>query len=199
VKSAFLGDALDHWKGALFNFLRDAGVLRDFAIDPMLSDRENWSREDAALYARLTGVEPRQLIPHRFSLKAREEYFAEIRHLGDLFLDPDTGVATGRVATARSYIMPRELGRLLDSAPERLLIVYQHVRAQRVRTRVDSVVAAIGREVRPFFSVSYESGTVAMLFLSRKSSRTAETATRFKALLGRHASCRIRVRNRHEV
>jgi len=165
----------------------------------MFSDSENWTAQDVELYARLTRVQPTQLIRHRAGLETRDAYFSEIQHSGDLFLDPDTGIATGRVAAPRGYVMPGEIGRLLDSAPARLLAVYQHVRAQPVRVRVTSVLALLQRNVGPLSSVSYESGTVAMLFLSRERRRAAEVDAHFTSFLGRHATGRIRKHDQHEV
>lgn len=46
-------------------------------------------------------------------LTSRNRYFAEIQHQGDLFLDPDTGIATGRVAHPEHYVRPREIWSLL--------------------------------------------------------------------------------------
>jgi len=34
----YLGDALDHWKGSLFESLQQANILHDFAVDAMASD-----------------------------------------------------------------------------------------------------------------------------------------------------------------
>ena len=42
----FLGDALDHWKGSLFQSLCAAQVLRDFTVDPMATDQESWKEAD---------------------------------------------------------------------------------------------------------------------------------------------------------
>jgi len=49
----FLGDALDHWKGSLFESLQEAQVLRDFAVDPMASDLGSWNSDDFLILARL--------------------------------------------------------------------------------------------------------------------------------------------------
>lgn len=88
---AFLGDALDHWKGSLFESLQRSIVLRDFAVDPMASDWSKWQPEDISLFTRLLRIDKSQLIPHNIGLTNRKRYFDEIEHPGDLFLDPDTG------------------------------------------------------------------------------------------------------------
>jgi hypothetical protein len=188
----FLGDALDHWKGSLFESLRMAEALRDFAVDPMASDLDSWRQEDFKLFARLLRITPAQIIRHRVTLEERVKYFGEISHRGDLFLDPDTGVATGPVKKALRYVNPSEIGQLLNGSPNRLLIVYQHVRGQPVASRVDEVLDTLRHEIGGFSWCSYESGTVAMLFLARLPMRTAAIAEHFEALLGRHAAGRIR-------
>ena len=189
---AFLGDALDHWKGALFKSLSDTAALRDLRVDLMASDGDAWRAEDRAIFANLIGVQTGQLISHSVGLDERERYFGEIDHTGDLFLDPDTGVATGRVSKPERYIFPSEVNQLLDASPARILVVYQHVRAQKVRIRVDSVLDGLGEASGRFFWVVYESGTVAMLFLSRTKNRSDAVSAHFHAMLGAHGKKRIR-------
>lgn len=194
MQLSFLGDALDHWKGFLFESLQSEGVLRRFAVDPMASDPAIWTSEDIALYAKLLRLQSTQVIRHTASLNEdRQTYFQEIksRHLGDLFVDPDTGVATGSVKEPRRYIMPNEIAGLLLSVPDRLLLIYQHVRGG-VAARVDSVLAAIQLETGTLGWSSYESGTVAMIFICLKQERTATVARHFRELLGFHARGRIR-------
>lgn len=185
----FLGDALDHWKGSLFESLQEAHALRDFGVDPMASD--SWRQEDFRLYARLLRIGRSQIIRHHATLEDRAEYFSQISHQGDLFLDPDTGVATGRVKHPQRYVKPSEIGQLLDCSTDRLLVVYQHVRGRQVAGRVKDVMQTLERVIGNFHACSYESGTVAMLFLSRAPERTERVEKHFVALLGRHAADRI--------
>jgi len=190
----FLGDALDHWKGCLFGSLQRSHILHNFAVDPMASDLECWQEEDFSLFARLLSVDRSQLVEHgRPGLGNRAQYFDDIvqKHTGDLFLDPDTGVATGRIT--KQHVKPSEIARLLLKAPDRLLIVYQHVRGQRVSERVDAVCAKLCQELPGVRWCSYESGSVAMLFLASEQQRTEAVAAHFRGLLGRHAVRRIRV------
>lgn len=49
----FLGDALDHWKGSLFQSLCAGQVLHDFAVNPMATDQESWKEADFEVHARL--------------------------------------------------------------------------------------------------------------------------------------------------
>jgi len=93
------------------------------------------------------------------SLLDRPRYFEEIPNTGDLFLDPDTGIATGRVKDRKQYILPYEIRTLLDVSGDRLLAVYQHVRGQKVSGRVDACLSRLGREIDGFGWCSYESGS----------------------------------------
>lgn len=195
LKLQFLGDAFDHWKGSLFTALQETGILRDFAVDPMASDIDRWQQEDFTLFARLIHVAPTQIIRHRASLKDRTLYFGEISHLGDMFLDPDTGVATGHVREPRCYINPPEIRQLLDASPSRLLAIYQHVRAQRVADRVDAVINTLRDQIGDLCWCSYEATTVAMLFLARTRARTMSVEEHFATLLGRHTVGRVRFSN----
>lgn len=189
----YLGDALDHWKGSLFEYLANVGVLREFAVDPMASDLLEWAEADYALFARLLRVNKSQIIRHKVRLSDRPRYFAEIIHQGDLFLDPDTGIATSGGGKAGQYIRPREVVSLLMDVPGRLLAVYQHVRAQKVMARVDTCIATVAKDIENFGWCSYESGTVAMLFLSHQPDRTKDVGKALEGLLGRHAVQRVRV------
>ena len=191
---AYLGDALDHWKGSLFEFLEGEGFLRDFAVDPMASDGALWTPHDHELFARLLRVTDAQILRHGQALAARTEYFAEIEHTGDLFVDPDTGIDTGGCSPADKYVTPQDLVELLQRSHKRVVAVYQHVRAQKTSDRVGACLRALARAVDPkdFAWCSYESGTVAMLFLSLDLSRTTSIAESFGRLLGRHAEGRVR-------
>lgn len=188
----YLGDALDHWKGSLFEYLQSEGVLRDLAVDPMATDRDQWKEADYCLFARLLRIPRHQLIEHRASLITRDRYFAEVVHDGDLFLDPDTGIATPRSSPVVKYVKPRELANLLRSVCGRVISVYQHVRAVKTSLRVDQCVAAIKKETDVFGWCTYESPTVAMLFVCNEEVRTRDIETALKRLLGSHAKRRVR-------
>jgi hypothetical protein len=73
-----------------------------------------------------------------------------------------------------------------------MLLVYQHIRAQRPADRVNAVLSAIEAAHPRLNWSSYESATVAMLFLSSDSTRTTGVQSHFQRLLGRHAEGRIR-------
>ncbi|MBI3663388.1 MAG: hypothetical protein HY234_10110 [Acidobacteria bacterium] len=186
----FLGDALDHWKGALFASLQKEKVLRDFAADPMATDQDSWRKEDCELYARLLRIKQSQVIRHKVPLQERAKYFGEIAHKGDLFLDPDTGVATGRVK--QKHINAFEVKKLLDTSANRLLAIYQHGdRSKPIQRRVEEITATTGKVVRPLSWCSYEAAMVAMLFLSLQRERIEQVAQHFRAFLGLRADTRV--------
>lgn len=188
----YLGDALDHWKGSLLEHLQNGELLRDLAIDPMTSDDTKWQEEDWDLFARLLRVKRRQIVSHTHSLAgSRRSYFREIGHNGDLFLDSDTGIATGKVSTPVQYVLAPEVHDLLGREPARVVAIYQHIRAQRTRDRLQSVVAALQRPGLSFACCSYESGSVAMLFFSREQHRIDRIHDGFVSLLKKHADRRI--------
>jgi hypothetical protein len=188
----YLGDALDHWKGSLFELLKESRLLHDFAVDPMAGDWIHWQPEDVAAFARLLRVNESQVISHKAGLADRGKYFSEIEHPGDLFLDPDVGIATGRVKNKSQYITPAEIESLVGRS-DRLLAVYQHVSRKTTAKRVDEVCFCLMGAVNGLHWVSYESATVAMMFLSRSYSRLNEVASAFRRLLGGHAGTRIRM------
>ena len=53
----FLGDALDHWKGSVFEGLKKAGALAGFHVDAMASDAKMWRPQDWILFSKLLGQE----------------------------------------------------------------------------------------------------------------------------------------------
>lgn len=194
----YLGDALDHWKGSVFEILQRERVLIDFLVDPMASDLQAWKSVDSMLFARLLRIEQRQLVSHSHNLcQDRARYFAEIPSSGDLFLDPDTGVKTGSVKQPEQYVLPSELFEVMGKENERVVTVYQHVRAKKTRKRVEEVLAILRKTDSQFFCTSYESGTVAFLFFSRNRNRIGEVRDCFREFLGAHADNRIGYWNGH--
>ena len=189
MNSSYLGDALDHWKGALFSYLLEEKALNDLAADPMLTDPDAWMLDDYRLYARLLNLPGDKVLVHSRSLRDRGAYFGEIMHAGDIFLDPDVGIATHGVRRLEQYVEVVDVVRLLFSGLNRMVVVYQHVRGKTVTDRVDKVVSKLPDSL---FWVSYESGTVAMLFISLAPWRTDHVARSLRKLLGRHAEHRIR-------
>jgi len=190
----YLGDALDHWKGSLLEFLRGEGALRDLAVDPMATDVSRWTAGDFAVFARLLRVQDDQVLRHNFPLAVRSGYFGEVRHRGDLFLDPDTGIDTGGLSPIAKYVKPADIAFLLQRPRARVLAVYQHVRAQKTSERVNACMASVAREIPDLDWCSYESGGVAMLFFARdEPNRIQAIRLAIERLLGRHADRRLRM------
>lgn len=188
----FLGDALDHWKGSIFRRLQHSCLLEDFAVEPMLSDAGSWSTSDWELYVDLLAVMLPQIVKHEHDLLSnRKEYLQEtLKVKGDIFLDPDTGIKTsgGRM---EQYILPQELRSLMDVSETRIIIVYQHIRAQRTHTRLQEIDKVLQNAGGKFHGYSYESSTVAMLFLSKGESRLNRIGKYFEQYLGSQATKRI--------
>jgi hypothetical protein len=160
----FLGDALDHWKGSVFESLQKSFLLIDFRVDAMVSDNERWEESDRRLYTKLLRIEQYQLNAHKNILSDdRNKYFNEIPSKGDLFLDPDTGFKTGKVKNLSQYLKADELCRLLEQNKKRIVAVYQHVRAQRTRNRVEEVLRVL-REDRDDFSARLTSQVRSLCF-----------------------------------
>jgi hypothetical protein len=146
----FLGDALDYWKGAIFTDLRSEKLVSNFRVDAMATDTRQPT--DQTLFARLLRIQESQLISHAYNLRqARRQYFSEISSKGDLFLDPDTGINTGPVKRIEQYLQPSELFEILQANKDRLAIVYQHVRAEKTRQRLDKILATLERERKGHF------------------------------------------------
>lgn len=188
----YLADALDYWKGGVLNFLEGRRLLDSLLVEPMLSDPEAWTGEQWSLFAGLLRVSGDQIVRHRQSLTAdRPAYFQEIPPFETIFLDPDIGVCTSRVtSTSRAqYVFPEELRSLLDETPNRLLIVYQHVRGS-VRDRLNEVTRAIQACATGVGCSSYESATAALLFISR-TGRYKDVAAAFRPFLGPQYEARV--------
>jgi len=166
----------------------------------MASDAPAWELADSQLFARLLRIDERQLVSHHCDLcENRLRYFAEIPPEGDLFLDPNTGIKTGNVKRLEQYLLPSELFQVLGSDKERVVVVYQHVRAKKVRERLEEVLEVVRKNNGRFSCTSYESGTVAFLFVSRSHNRIAKIRDCFLQFLGTHAKNRIGYGNGHAV
>lgn len=199
MQRAFLGDALDHWKGSLIRGLQQHETLVDFAVDPLISDPDPWSPDDFLVFARLLQVAAGQFIPHPVGLSSRRAYFSEIVHVGDLFLDPDTGVATGSVRAPSKYIFVDEVRDLLLTNPSRLLMIYQHGDRTPMRTRVNAVIRRLEREYSSIRWCAYLSASVGMLFLSGEMQRIRAVVAHFQDLLHDLARDRVLVQGNQEA
>jgi hypothetical protein len=196
MKLTYLGDAHDHWKGSVFQYLQEGEILRNFLVDSMATDASPWNTANSKLYAHLLRIEESQLVQHGRTLsqdrKARRQYFLNIPRTGDLFLDPDTGIKTSG-SNNENYLLPQELCELMATEKDRLVIVYQHsARGSKMRERVKSVLAKLAEQKRSFSCSSYESNTVALLFFSMTAERTRSVRNCFARLTrGTDAADRI--------
>ena len=194
MKLGFLGDAIDYWKGSLFLRLQNRGILKDFLVDPMLTDPEDWHAADFQVYANLLQTTPDQILRHKTKLQEnRERYFAEVIHTGDLFVDPNTGIGLGYVRHAEKYIRVEEVHQLLGEKLPRILCIYQHVGREKTIDRVNKLITALAEFSTGIYCCSYETPTVAMLFASRKQNRVQQVKECFKNYLGRHGDMRVRL------
>jgi len=194
MKLGFLGDAFDYWKGSLFCRLQREGILVDFFVDPMLTDPENWQASDFRLYADLLQIRPSQILHHKRKLQAeREQYFAEVMHTGDLFLDPDTGIDLrhARHNNIERYVKVNEIRQLVEGNLPRILCVYQHIRVKQIEDIVRELMSALAESDTKIYCFSYKTPTVAMLFMSVSQSRIETLNEYFKHYLGRHSSMRV--------
>lgn len=189
VNLAYLGDALDHWKGSLLGEVQQHRLLHDLTVDAMATDQPQWDDSDWQVYARLLRVHRRQVLIHQEDVRNPDAYFAECRTSGDIFLDPDIGVATGKVSPRWRYLQPPEVSQLISD--DNVVAVYQHGDRSLMGERVDVVVRAIRGSAPGLDCLSYQATSVAMLFLSRQPSRLDAIRRHFASLLGRHASRRV--------
>jgi len=186
----FIGDTQDHWKGSMIETLQRGDLMAGLMVDAMATDPAVWEEEDWQLYSELLRVPRRRIVSHNALLSVdRGGYFREIPEGVDLFLDPDTGVATGKVQKRDQYIYPKELAGLLTLS--RVVAAYQHGGRSQIRPRLCTVVDAVGTQVPSLACVAYAATSVAMLFFSKDPDRIQPIADAFRALLGRHASDRI--------
>ncbi len=193
----FLGDALDHWKGSALEWLCGGDLLEELAVDAMTTDACDWSDNDWQTYSRLLRVPDDHLVRHSSSLVSeRLQYFAEIPKHADLFLDPDTGIATHGVSRKDRprYIMPGELLGLLTDNDARVVAVYQHgARGCEMSRRADAVLGCVYGQNACIACASYEATSVAMLFLSLNCHRVAAIADYLGRMLEGRAASRVRL------
>ena len=186
-----LGDALDHWKGAIFSQLRNNDWFRDFAVDPMITNQTPWDDADTGVYRKLLDLEDNEPVLHAnalFSHQTRQQYFKELIHGGDMFLDPDTGIATA--PTDAQHVTVDEIHSLFrgDYMEDRTILVFQHAGhdpfAARIEQLAGRVIAPENNLDRDLYCCSYECGRVAMLFLSVNRDRLMSVPKIFSGFIG---------------
>lgn len=194
MRLQFLGDALDHWKGSLFQRLCGEGLLKNLHVEPMITDSRIWTLEELCAYTVLLNIKDRNFILHSDTTFTgnRLDYFNSIQHQGDLFLDPDTGIATGN--PNRRHITIQEIELLLNKNPNRVLVIYQHTRQGiTMSQRVDEVIKSLLREINDISCTSYESALVAMIFVSKRKERIKSINRYLHGLLCHAVKNRVRI------
>ena len=199
MNSKHLGDALDHWKGSLLSLLVDKGLIRHVVVEPMITDPQAWPPEDIETYKRLLRLE---IIFHdstTFPSGRREDYFNALPKDGDIFLDPDTGIA--RDKPKKEHITVQEIINLLKDS-DRVVMIYQHS-GQREPKQNDLTTSSFHRwlvSIRSKITATdtpnvhctvYECKQVAMFFVSLKKSRIDEIQTGLQEYLRGRAQCRV--------
>lgn len=185
MNTLYLGDALDFWKGALISHLLKNEVLKDLAVDPMITD-DKWEPSAIVAYKSLLRIEQTNVAIFKLDMNNRKHHFSQVdQHHGDLFLDPDTGIATSRPQRqlVGQYVFTEDLCSLLQAQKARVVAVYQHVRAQRTRDRVDTCIETVEGKCPAICWCSYESGTVAMLFFCLDKNRISGIKNQLRQLV----------------
>jgi hypothetical protein len=177
-----LGNAADYFKGALLRRLLDEGLLRDLAIDPLVTDAANWDTAADQLYAEIVGCGASRIRrPGGFREPRQNRRPIGIEgHTGDIFLDPDIGVQNGQAKDEPwKYVEPEEIRASLVGS--RIVGVYQSKR--RIGTRTEAAGLSIDAVVGPLASIaarSYIGGEASILFFSKDRERIS-ALTRFLA------------------
>lgn len=190
MNSKFLGDALDHWKGSLISFLSAKRLVENIVVEPMITDDRPWPNEDLETYGRLLKIDSSSQICHgqsTFSGK-REEYFDSLPQDTDIFLDPDTGIATG--SAGREHVKVTELGKLLANS-DRVLIVYQHSARGSFHERLLEIRDRVSRDIPNVHCTVYECGRVAIFFISLDRARIQEIHNALREYLRGTAENRV--------
>ncbi len=192
MKLEFLGDALDHFKGSVFEALQSSNILENFLVDGMISDIDNWAPEHLSLYAKLLRVKRHQIVEHKAHLDInRKSYFDEIPQSGDLFVDPDTGIKTSPVNEVQKYLKKEELFSLMKNQKQRVVAVYQHKSRKDLRLRVDDVLKYLRLGDPNCKCLSYFAGNVALLFFCFQLDRIEAIRAHFHKFLGYRADNRV--------
>ncbi len=175
MKSKFLGDAYDPWKGWVLSLLRDDKVItRNFGVIPMLTERWKHPQNDLQTYSSLLRLKSRKAILHKRHVfmnrqPMRDQYWRNaIRQSPkrDIFLDPDTGISKNGNGREK-HIRIDEIRQLLDNT-SRVLIVYQHRPHVETKVWLRRLRHSLFPKGCGLSCCVYTCGQVAMFFVSRK-------------------------------
>lgn len=179
MNSQYLGDAFDFWKGSLLSLLLKKGLIENVVVDPMITDAQRWGNAEVQTYKRLLSLDVTCTVFHCGSTFSggRSDYFNEVPPDGDIFLDPDIGIATGKAT--RKHVQITEIEKLLGQS-ERIVMVYQHSplggnfhqRLSALKSQITDSKATDGSA--SVHCAVYHCGQVAMLFISLSRGRIAD-------------------------
>jgi hypothetical protein len=218
MRREWLGDTFDHIKGSVIATCEES-VARDIHVLPMVTDDPPWPTSDPAwdcygwvvcrgpililnknmpfAFVRDTTLSLRQQYDRWLTI--RQAYFANVKDFrGDLFLDPDTGIAFPDVEDAYSkgrpkkndhaYIHRHELVEMTQGN-ERLLIVYQHKHQGNPLGYLEATKKRL--EESGLHSFGYSLTHASMVFICRSTERLRQLQQHFENKL-RGAPTRIK-------
>ena len=173
MQQHWIGNEGDRIKARLLDV---AMLERPLRVVSMMTDVA-WGVGEVRAYAAQLGVSDSDVGPlTTFMSKGRRSYFSEAGRFvgdGDVFVDPDVGVAGAKATTA--HVTVEEVGRLVAS--ENVVAIYQH------RPRVgEPWLTTFVERLRPLGSVlGCSTSKVGMLFVSADSKRIARIRARLQA------------------
>jgi len=184
----YLGDAFDHWKGSLISILRPR-LICPLTVVPMATDAGNWTPEDWQAYRRLLHLGRADIICELPFAAMRDGYFEGVSRDRDIFLDPDTGIATGNAR--RKHVEIQELNGLLNGSKNRLLMIYQHSARNNFHLRLVDIAGHVQENIQGSHFAVYECRQVAMFFISLDRKRIRDIGKALRAYLIGTANWRI--------
>ena len=174
-----IGNELDRMKGAVLGALQEKELLQGLVVDPMAGDASFWTAEHLNQYVRCLRLSRAHRIAQhdvQWGTRKRDAYFAELdRYSGrNFFLDPDAGVATGKVKPSR--VKPDEVTKLLRD--QNVVAVYQHgAFGETIEQRVQTVVQTLQRCQPSIECLAYMEQQASLLFLTTARRRLLDIET----------------------
>ena len=170
MNTKYIGDAFDHWKGSMISLLAFDSLLRNVIVEPMITDQSPWNLDEKDTYRRLLRLQETDIVIHADStfIGDRNKYFDEIPKDGDVFLDPDTGIATGK--SSRQHVKISEIAELCDNS-DRIVMIYQHSARGDFHNRLQIISKRLLSEIPQITVMLYKCGFVALIFVSKEIKR----------------------------
>jgi hypothetical protein len=179
-----LCDVFDFWKGAVFGLLREAGAIDRLQVLPMFTDAA-WLAQELAAYARVLGVEKRDILSDESLAHRRKSlYFEAVKSKvqGDVFIDPDAGIS--HLPSAK-YAAAEDCRLLLQN---NMVIVFQYAHRQDAedwaRSQLKKILSG-GKNLKGF---ALACGQAGLLFASDRPARLKKARDVLCARLGPAAS-----------